>query len=53
MTLELDIPENDYREEGIEPAILSTLYSSNQNSSPIDEIRVLISFCPLFGRTST
>lgn len=49
MSLELDIPDEGYRAEGIEPALLVSLYYLNKDEEAMDNIRVPIKYCPLCG----
>ena len=49
MSLELDIPDEGYRAEGIEPALLVSLYYLNKDEEAMDNIRIPIRYCPLCG----
>ncbi len=49
MSLELDIPDEGNRAEGIEPALLVSLYYLNKDEEAMDNIRVPIKYCPLCG----
>ena len=49
MGLELDIPDEGYRSEGYNPALLVTLYRKGTDKEEMDPIRIEIKYCPFCG----